>query len=142
MNDTDPSLTQDIPTASELILDILGMLDGVTFTPAQAVHAGSAFGYSSATMRAALSRLKEREKLRNVGRGIYGLPEKPMVEWSFNRSWRDYVEEIIQWSGHWMLLAGQTTPNFPVANRFPEKTCCTGTDFANGDLSYSSGQII
>ncbi|WP_093190636.1 hypothetical protein [Pseudovibrio sp. Tun.PSC04-5.I4] len=56
-------------------------------------------------MRAALSRLKEREKLRNLGRGIYGLPEKPMIEWSFNRSWRDYVEEIIQWSGHWVLAS-------------------------------------
>lgn len=109
MNTEPCELRPDIPTASELILDVLGMLEGIRISLPQATRAGQAFGYSDATMRAALSRLRSRGRIQSHGRGVYGLPEAPMLQWVFNRSWGQHIDQIVPWEGHWMMASWPDT---------------------------------
>lgn len=99
------SFQPDAPSASELILDILGMLGSVSISPAQAEKAGKAYGYSAATMRATLSRLRSKGKLHTPGRGRYRLPENTSVQWVFNRGWQRHIAEPVAWKGRWVLAS-------------------------------------
>lgn len=104
-NPTAFALEPDVPSSSELILDILGMLHGASMSPAQAELAGKAFGYSAATMRATLSRLRSKEKLLTPQKGIYVLANEPTPQWQFSRSWRAHIAEPMPWNGHWILAS-------------------------------------
>lgn len=72
---------------------------------AQAELAGKAFGYSAATMRATLSRLRSKEKLQTPQKGVYILAKRPTPQWLFNRSWQAHITEPVAWNGQWILAS-------------------------------------
>ncbi len=90
-------------SARTMILDLLATDADATYSAAQLVRAGAAFGLESTGIRTAITRLKADRRLRQVERGRYAIG--PQGEPLQHRilGWHAVLERRRAWNGEWLL---------------------------------------
>ncbi|MBN8945207.1 MAG: hypothetical protein J0H01_37235 [Rhizobiales bacterium] len=91
------------PSARLVILDLLSADGQATYSVADLIRAGAAFGIGSAGARTAITRLKAEQRLRQVARGLYAIgPEGEPLQHRI-LGWRTVSARRRDWNGEWLM---------------------------------------
>lgn len=90
-------------SARTMILDLLATDADATYSAAQLVRAGAAFGLESTGIRSAITRLKADQRLRQVERGRYAIGPRGEPLQHRVLGWRSMLERRRAWNGEWLL---------------------------------------
>lgn len=101
--DTPGNIEEALPSAPELVLDLL-VADGGELPSAALCRAGALFGLAPAVMRVALTRLLAQGKIRRSHRGLYAIERgrHPLTE-AVDGWWLRQREQL-DWQGGWVSV--------------------------------------
>jgi len=90
-------------SARMLILDLLDTGDPPSFSAAELVRAGAAFGIEAPGIRTALTRLKAEGRVRTLARGRYTIGARAEPLKARILGWRTRLDSRRTWDGRWLL---------------------------------------
>ncbi|WP_245836763.1 hypothetical protein [Sphingopyxis indica] len=90
-------------SARMLILDLLDTGDPPSFSAAELVRAGAAFGIEAPGIRTALTRLKAEGRVRTLARGRYTIGARAEPLKARILGWRTRLDSRREWDGRWLL---------------------------------------
>ena len=102
-------MTAKVPSAANLVLDILAATSHRQRSAQDLCRAGSIMGYSDATMRVALTRLAQEGKIVKQERASYSLNTQGNRLQLEIENWRERVEWVVPWHGDWISVHDGTT---------------------------------
>ncbi|MGD9865000.1 MAG: PaaX family transcriptional regulator C-terminal domain-containing protein [Pseudodonghicola sp.] len=91
--------------ARSLILRLLAVAETGRLSVAEAVRAGALFGISDNSVRVALARLAQAERVEAVERGLYRLGPKGRQLGADVAAWRQAEDRLTGWTGGWVAAA-------------------------------------
>ena len=99
--DTVCNIQVDVPTAPELIQDLL-VAFGVALSVKTICRAGALIGVRESAIRVALNRLVEQGKITNSARGEYVMNASASTLARVIDDWQHEAIRTVQWNGSWL----------------------------------------
>ncbi|WP_084806510.1 hypothetical protein [Bradyrhizobium sp. NAS80.1] len=98
-----------MPSAAILVLDMLAATSHRRRSAQELCRAGAIMGFSDATIRVALTRLAQQEKIEKHDRASYSLNTQGNRLQLEIENWRERVAWIVPWRGDWIVVHDGTT---------------------------------